>query len=117
MAPPAEKTEFELDQEKSERFAAIRDFRAPLEAEPGWVVDDWNDKHVNRAQLLSVGIPPQLLVRTNEMLSEATKLADRGALFAAKQHFLGVFRVTCQSLDASSENRFTHVLWLGDFAH
>ncbi len=53
-----------------------------------------------RLQLLPIGLPPQVAVRTEQMSREAIGLADRGALYASRQQFLRIMRVTCQSLDA-----------------
>ena len=76
----------------------IRDFQQPLEADPGWVVEN-NHSTTSRESLLDIDIPRHVEARARAMLKDATQLADRGALCAAREQFLRILRITCQTLD------------------
>ena len=82
----------------SKRRPITRDLRQPLEADPGWVVDNNRDS-VSRESILNIDMPRHVEARTMVMLRDATKLADRGALCAARQQFMRILRITCQTLD------------------
>ena len=75
-----------------------RDLHQPLEADPGWVVEN-NTSPVTRESILNIDMPRHVEARTMSMLRDATKLADRGALCAARLQFMRVLRITCQTLD------------------
>ncbi len=81
------------------RFSGVKDFHAPTEADPNWVVDG-AEPTIPRESVLHLQLPRQVKIRTRTMLQEATAMADRGALYAARNQFLRIIRMTCQSLDA-----------------
>lgn len=82
----------------SKRLPFTRDLHQPLEADPGWVVDNNRDS-VSRESILNIDMPRHVEARTMAMLRDATNLADRGALCAARQQFMRILRITCQTLD------------------
>ena len=75
-----------------------QDLHQPLEADPGWAVEN-NTSPVTRESILNIDMPRHVEARTMSMLRDATKLADRGALCAARLQFMRVLRITCQTLD------------------
>ena len=88
-----------LDQLNMTTTSGTRDLLQPMEADPTWVRSA-EEARLTRHQLLSVSLPSGIAGRATEMLQHASRLADRGAYFAARQEFLRILRTTCQSLDA-----------------
>ncbi len=56
--------------------------------------------------LAPLGVPREIQVRARKMLQEGRRLAERGALFSAREEFLGVLQLIAQSFDAQRGSRF-----------
>ncbi len=81
-------------------FNRVHDHHASLEAEIDWESGLDTASQIPRHVLLSVNLSPSVAARARKMLDDATRLADRGAICSARQQFVRVLRMTCQSLDA-----------------
>ena len=51
-------------------------------------------------ELTTLGLPREVTMQANRIMEEAVQLADRGALFAARNRFLRAMRMVTQTLDA-----------------
>ena len=60
-------------------------------------------RHPPRA---SLRVPREIQLRTGKMLKAGKKLAERGAVYSARQEFLGVLQLIAQSHDAQFGRRF-----------
>ncbi len=58
-------------------------------------------RDVDPQQLGRISLPASLATRVDTIIADATKLADRGALFAAQREFLRALRMTTRALDTS----------------
>ena len=56
--------------------------------------------------LSSLRVPREIQLRAHKMLKTGKRLAERGALYSARQEFLGVLQLIAQSYDAQLGKRF-----------
>lgn len=79
------------------------DFTEPMSAS---VHDDVAMEELDPHPSNRISLPPSLAARVDTILSDATRLADRGALFAAKREFLRALRMITRALDTSAGRQF-----------
>ena len=80
-------------------LSGVHDFEEPMDVDSLSDLEA-SDQPLTDDELAMLELSPEVRGQAERMLLDAVRLADRGAVYAAKRQFLRVLRMVTQSLDA-----------------